>query len=73
MGGFEDTRITMQRVSNLLSGQEHEVEVEGEVMRSDARILRKDGKCGSRGDAPERRKKWKVARLCYLDELGRRP
>jgi hypothetical protein len=49
-----------------LSGQEHEVE--GEVMQADAMPLRKDGRCGSGGDAifiittfsltlPERRKK----------------
>jgi hypothetical protein len=61
----------MQHVSNLLSGQEHEVG--GEVMWSDARILRKDGECGSGGDAPEQRKQWKVPRLCYLNESGRRP
>lgn len=53
-------------VSNLLSGQEHEVE----VMRSDAK---KDSRYGSGGDAPERRKQWKVARLCYLNESGKRP
>jgi len=60
MGEFEDTRTTRQRTSNLLSGQEHKVKVEGEVMQSDARLLRKDGRCDSGGDAPERRKQWKV-------------
>jgi hypothetical protein len=35
---FGDTRTMMQRVSNLLSGDEPEVEDEGEVMRTDARI-----------------------------------
>jgi hypothetical protein len=43
-------------------------------MRSDARLLRKDGRCDSGSDAPERRRKqWKVARICYLNESGKCP
>jgi hypothetical protein len=45
----------------LLSGQEHKVE--GEVMQSDARLLRKDGERDSGGGAPEQRKQWKVGNI----------